>query len=216
LNPGPDGFDYFDEWLERIREIRASEKRFYQKVRDIYATSVDYDPESDAAQTFFATVQNKMLFAVTGRTAAELISKRADTAKPNMGLTSWKGSRVRKTDVTTAKNYLEHNEISELNRIVTMFLDYAEDQAQRRQTVTMHEWAKNLDRFLAFNERALLKNAGSMSAEDAKQIVFGKYDSFDTARHAHETEEAEREHFNELKKIEARIINDHKRKRPKK
>ena len=200
-NPG--GVDYFDELLERIREIRASEKRFYQKIRDIYATSVDYNPDSEAAQTFFAIVQNKMLFAVTGRTAAEIISGRADAAKPNMGLTSWKGSRVRKTDVTTAKNYLASGEISELNRIVTMFLDFAEDQAQRRKTVTMQAWEETLDRFLTFTERALLKGAGSLSADVAKQIAHEHYDAFDSARQARETEAAEREHLDELKKIES-------------
>lgn len=136
----PGGWDYFDELLERIREIRASEKRFYQKVRDIYATAVDYDPKSEAAQLFFKKVQNKMLWAVTGHTAAELISDRANPALPNMGLTSFKGSRVRQGDVTVAKNYLQQPEIDELNRIVVMYLDYAEDMACRRKTMTMREW----------------------------------------------------------------------------
>lgn len=211
----PAAFDYFDELLERIREIRASEKRFYQKVRDIYATSVDYDPESDVAQVFFATVQNKMLFATTGRTAAELIVGRASAEKPNMGLTSWKGSRVRKGDVATAKNYLGSDEMSELNRIVTMFLDYAEDQARQRKSVTMREWSEKLDAFLAFNDRALLKNAGSVSADDAKQIAFNAYDKFEAARYAQELEQAEREHLAELEKIESQIEKsiDHKPKK---
>lgn len=200
-----DEFDYFDELLERIREIRASEKRFYQKIRDIYATSNDYDPDSDAAQTFFATVQNKMLFATTGKTAAELIVNRADASQPNMGLTSWKGSRVRKSDVATAKNYLQSNEITDLNRIVTMFLDYAEDQARQRKIMTMQDWSAKLDGFLSFNDRTVLKNAGSVSADDAKQIAFNAYDKFDAARHAQEMEQAEREHLAELEKIESQI-----------
>lgn len=210
-----DEFDYFDELLERIREIRASEKRFYQKIRDIYATSNDYDPNSDAAQTFFATVQNKMLFATTGKTAAELIVNRADASQPNMGLTSWKGSRVRKGDVVTAKNYLQSNEITDLNRIVTMFLDYAEDQARQRKIMTMQDWAAKLDGFLSFNERTVLKNAGSVSADDAKQIAFNAYDKFDAARHVLELEQAEREHLAELEKIKSQIEKsiDHKPKK---
>ncbi len=133
-------WDYFDEWLARIRDIRASEKRFYQKVRDLYATAMDYDKNSPQAQDFFKKVQNKMLWAVTGKTAAELIEGRSDPAAPNMGLTNWRGSIVRKGDVGTAKNYLNAQEVEELNRIVVMFLDYAEDQAQRRRPITMAEW----------------------------------------------------------------------------
>lgn len=132
-------WDYFDEWLARIRAIRASEKRFYQKVRDLYTTAVDYDKTSPQAQDFFKKVQNKMLWAVAGKTAAELIESRSDPAAPNMGLTSWKGSIVRKGDVGTAKNYLKAEEVEELNRIVVMYLDYAEDQAQRRRPITLAE-----------------------------------------------------------------------------
>ena len=135
----PGGWDYFDELLERIRTIRASEKRFYQKIRDIYATAQDYDKTSEHAQLFFKKVQNKMLWAVTGLTAPELIAGRADPALPNMGLNTWQGGRVRKQDVTIAKNYLNQDEIAELDRIVVMYLDYAEDQAERRKTVTMQE-----------------------------------------------------------------------------
>jgi len=150
----PKPWDYFDEWLERIREIRASEKRFYQKVRDIYATAVDYNPKSEEAQLFFKKVQNKMLWAATHHTAPELIVQRSDVQKPNMGLKSWKGSRVRQLDVTIAKNYLEKPEIEELNQIVVMYLDYAENQAKNRKTVTMAEWEQKLDAFLAFNENS--------------------------------------------------------------
>ncbi|MDF3054701.1 MAG: hypothetical protein K0Q74_608 [Gammaproteobacteria bacterium] len=160
-NPGK--WDYFDALIEGIRDIRASEKRFYQKIRDIYATSIDYDTKSNAAQTFFKTVQNKMLWAVTGKTAAELIVKRVDANIPNMGLTSWQGHRVRKADVVIAKNYLNHDELTELNNIVTMFLDFAEDQARRRQAMAMKNWEERLDAFLTFNDRAVLTNAGSIS-----------------------------------------------------
>jgi hypothetical protein len=141
----PGGWDYFDELPARIRDIRASEKRFYQKIRDIYATAVDYDSKSEAAQLFFKKVQNKMLWAVTGHTAPELIAGPADPALPNMGLTTRQGGRVRKQDVTVAKNYLSHEEIEALDRIVVMYLDYAEDQAQRRRILTMREWEDKLD-----------------------------------------------------------------------
>ena len=147
-----DKWDYFDEWLERIRDIRASEKRFYQKIRDIYATAIDYDKTSEQAQVFFKKVQNKMLWATTGKTAAELIENRSNPDVPNMGLTSWRGSIVRKQDVAIAKNYLNADEIKDLNEIVTMYLDYAERQARQRKTVTMELWANKLDAFLEFNE----------------------------------------------------------------
>jgi hypothetical protein len=163
----PGGWDYFDELLQRIREIRASEKRFYQKVRDLFATAVDYDPKSDQAQMFFKRVQNKMLWAVTGHTAAELIAGRADEGLPNMGLKSWKGNRVRQQDVVIAKNYLGATEIDELNRIVVMYLDFAELQAMSRKTVTMNEWADKLDAFLAFNERDVLNHPGKISHDVA-------------------------------------------------
>lgn len=189
----PTGTDYFDEWLARIREIRASEKRFYQKVRDIYATAVDYDPKSEQAQLFFKKVQNKMLWATTHRTAAELIVERADPKSPNMGLTSWKGSRVRQQDVTTAKNYLGQAEIEELNEIVVMYLDYAENQAKRRKTVTMAEWEQKLDAFLAFNEKDLLEHAGKVSAEVAEKLALERYESFDERRREEERELADAE-----------------------
>ncbi|MBT2497569.1 virulence RhuM family protein [Agromyces sp. ISL-38] len=175
-------WDYFDEWLERIRDIRASEKRFYQKVRDLYTTAVDYDPKSDAAQVFFAKVQNKMLWAVTGRTAAELIAMRSDADAPNMGLTSWAGPIVRKGDVTTGKNYLSADEVTELNRIVTMYLDFAEDQAKRRQVVAMAEWSDKLDAFLQFNGRDLLTNAGQVQSAVAKRLAETRYAEFDANR----------------------------------
>lgn len=177
-------WDYFDEWLERIRDIRASEKRFYQKVNDLYATAVDYDAKSDAARSFFKIVQNKMLWAVTGTTAPEMLTARSNADAPNMGLTSWAGSIVRKGDVTVAKNYLTQDELTELNRIVTMYLDYAEDQAKRRQTMTMAEWSTRLDAFLMFNERELLTNAGKVRANVAKALAERRYAEYDASRKA--------------------------------
>ena len=178
----PGGWDYFDELLARIRDIRASEKRFYQKIRDIYATAVDYDSKSEAAQLFFKKVQNKMLWAVTGHTAPELIAGRADPALPNMGLTTWAGGRVRKQDVTIAKNYLNQDEIEALDRIVVMYLDYAEDQAQRRRTLTMRDWEDKLDAFLQFNEREVLTHAGKLRSDVAEELALERYESFDAAR----------------------------------
>lgn len=201
----PGGWDYFDELLERIRDIRASEKRFYQKVRDIYATAVDYDPKSEAAQLFFKKVQNKMLWAVTGYTAAELISDRANPALPNMGLTSFKGSRVRQGDVTVAKNYLQQPEIDELNRIVVMYLDYAEDMARRRKTMTMREWEDKLDAFLQFNERDVLTHAGKISAQVAERLALERYAEFDARRREAERLAADAEDVRALEQIERQL-----------
>jgi hypothetical protein len=181
-NPQPFGADYFDELLERIREIRASEKRFYEKIKAIYATSVDYDAKSEAAKLFFATVQNKMHYSVHGHTAAELIAERADASKPNMGLTAFKGAKVRKADVDVAKNYLAQEEISALNRIVTMYLDYAEDQAKRQASMHMADWEEKLNAFLRFTDREVLDNAGKISAEIAKHLAEREYEVFDAQR----------------------------------
>lgn len=195
----PAGYDYFDELLERIRDIRASEKRFYQKVRDLFAmTSADYDSKSDTAQVFFKTIQNKMLFAVSGQTAAELIVARANAAQPNMGLTNWKGARVRKGDVTTAKNYLNQEEISELNRITTMFLDFAEDQTKRRKQMVMSAWVEQTDRFLAFNERRVLGDAGRVSHERMEGIALQQYEEFVIARRTREAKDADEVEIAEL------------------
>ena len=180
------GPDYFDELLERIREIRASERRFYLKITDIYEQcSIDYDKDAELTHTFFKTVQNKLHWAIHGRTAAEIIKERADASKPKMGLTTWKNApdgRIRKSDVTVAKNYLSQDEISELNRVVTMYLDYAEDQAQRRKTLTMHDWEDKLDAFLQFNEREVLTHAGKLRADVAEKLALERYESFDAAR----------------------------------
>jgi hypothetical protein len=194
-------YDYFDEWLARIRDIRASEKRFYQKVRDLYATAVDYDKDSDASREFFKKVQNKMIWAVTGKTAAELIDHRADPQAPNMGLTSWKGPVVRKGDVGTAKNYLGAEEVEELNRIVVMYLDYAEDQAKRRRPVTMAEWAEKLDGFLKFNERDVLKHAGKLRMDVAQRLAAERFEIFDANRRAAEALAADEVDISELEKI---------------
>lgn len=195
-------WDYFDEWLARIRDIRASEKRFYQKVRDLYATAVDYDKTSEQAQAFFKKVQNKMLWAVTGKTAAELIESRSDAQAPNMGLTSWKGSVVRKADVGTAKNYLKAEEVEELNRIVVMYLDYAEDQAKRRRPVTMAEWSDKLDAFLSFNERDVLTHAGRLQMDVAQKLAVERYEIFDANRRAAEALAADEADIAQLEEME--------------
>jgi hypothetical protein len=198
---GVEEWDYFDEWLERIRDIRASEKRFYQKVRDLFITAVDYDKESDAARTFFKKVQNKMFWAVTGKTAAELVSSRSDADAANMGLTSWHGSVVRKGDVSVAKNYLQTDEIDQLNLIVTMYLDYAELQAKNRKVMTMEEWAGKLDAFLEFNERELLTHAGKMRADVAKALAEKRYVGFDAKRKAADAVAADAADLAELERL---------------
>ncbi|WP_371781691.1 virulence RhuM family protein [Streptosporangium subroseum] len=189
----PGGFDYFDELLERIRDIRASEKRFYQKLRDLFATSIDYDSKSDVAPKTFATIQNKLIYAVSGCTAAELVVKRADPSHPTMGLTSWAGGRVRKADITVAKNYLTEDEIDTLNRLTTQFLDFAEGRAKRRQQTTMTEWVVQTDRFIDFNEHDVLPNAGRVSAKDMKSIACERFQEFDTQRRQQEAIEADQE-----------------------
>jgi len=176
------GKDYFAELLERIREIRASERLFYQKVTDIYATAVDYDSKSLISQEFFATVQNKLHFAITHQTAAEIIKNRSDPQKENMGLTSWKGQKkgdkILKSDVFIAKNYLNEKELSELNRLVSMYLDYAENQAERNIKMTMQDWVEKLNAFLQFNEYDILQNSGKVSAEIAKKIAQNNFEQF--------------------------------------
>ncbi len=176
------GQDYFTELLERIREIRASERRFYQKLTDIFAEcSLDYDAKSDLTLAFYKTVQNKMEWAITGKTAAELIAERANAEKPNMGLTTWKKApdgKIVKSDVVIAKNYLIEKEIKELNRIVTMYLDYAENQAERQKALYMRDWVEKLDAFLKFNDYDVLTNAGKVSAEVAKTLALEEYEKF--------------------------------------
>lgn len=194
--------DYFDELLERIRDIRASEKRFYQKVRDLFRdTSADYDKSTATAQRFFATIQNKLVYAVTGHTAAELVVKRADPTSPTMGLTTWDSDRIRKKDVVVAKNYLVEEEITELNRLTTMFLDFAEDRARRRQSIVMDEWVTQTDRFLDFNEREVLDGPGRVSAEKMQIEVGDRYATWDEERRARETERAAAEEADDLREL---------------
>lgn len=195
------GADYFDELLERIRDIRASEKRFYQKVRDIYALSIDYDSQAESTQDFFAAVQNKLHWAITGHTAAELISQRADADRPNMGLTAWKGAKVRQSDIFVAKNYLLEDEIRQLNRLVTMWLDYAEDQASRRKPIYMRDWRERLDAFLQFNQRAILEHSGRISMEEAKRRALQQYQEFNQRRIEDGDEQAEKEFEEEIRRM---------------
>ena len=176
--------DRFDELLDRIRDIRASERRMYLRVREIFAMAADYSPALDETAQFFQIIQNKLHFAVTGKTAAELIFERADGGKPNMGLTTWKSGRVQKTDTTIAKNYLREQEINELNRVVVMWLDYAEDQALRRKEIFLKDWAEKLDAFLAFNDRKVLPNAGGVSKHQADEHAENAYVQFAAARRA--------------------------------
>jgi len=196
------GADYFDELLERIRDIRASEKRFYQKIRDIYTLAIDYDPHADTTLEFFRAVQNKLHWAITGHTAAEIIAERADARQPNMGLTSWKGVKVRKGDVTVAKNYLTESEIKKLNRIITMYLDYAEMQAERKQPVYMREWKEKLDAFLMFNEQEILNDKGSVSMDIARHLALEEYERFSARRIAVENASADAEFEQVAKQIE--------------
>lgn len=181
-NPGPDVPDYFDEMLARIRDIRASERRMYLRVREILAMAADYAPGDAETHAVFQIVQNKLHFAATGLTAPELIASRADAAQMNMGLTTWKGGAVRKGDVIIAKNYLKEGEIDDLNRIVVMFLDFAEDQGRRRKQVFLKDWRMKLDEFLRFNDRAVLPNAGSVSRDAADQKAEAEYEAFAARR----------------------------------
>lgn len=181
-NGKPFGKDYFGELVERIKEIRASERRFYQKITDIYAQcSYDYDKNSETTNQFFKTVQNKLLFAIAGQTAPELISHRADNTKEHMGLTTWKNSphgKILKSDVTVSKNYLKKDELSGLNDIVNMYLDYAENQAKRNKLMSMNDWVLKLDSFLQFNEYDLLNNLGSVSREVADSLAISEYEKY--------------------------------------
>ena len=199
-NPKEFGADYFDELLERIRDIRASEKRVYQKVKDIFALSVDYDSQSDAAQIFFKTAQNKLEYAATGHTAPEIIAARADASKDNMGLTVFKGAKVRKTDVTIAKNYMTQEEISTLNLIVNMYLDYAELQAKQHHAMHMADWEEKLNQFLQFNGREVLMNSGKVKRKVAEALAVAEYEKYD--QHRRLIEAADADELNaEIKKI---------------
>ena len=208
----PDGRpDYFDEMLERIREIRASEKRFYQKVRDLFALSSDYDKTDQAAQQFFATVQNLLLYAVTSKTAAELIIARVNRDDPNFGLLHWKGAKVRKQDILTAKNYLTEDEIDTLNRLVVIFLETAELRAKSRQETRMSFWKGNVDQIITSNGFRLLRHAGSISHEKMESKTSALYLNYDQRRKQQEALEADQQDEAELKDLETKL-----KRRPKK
>ena len=202
----PDGrVDYFDELLAQIRDIRASEKRFYQKVRDLFSLSTDYDQTDKATQMFFAETQNKILFAITGMTAAELILARADKEKPNMALTSWKGKVVRKQDILIAKNYLTIDEIDSLNRFVVVFLETAELRAKNRQNITMSFWKENIDKIIELNDKQVLNNQGSISHQEMESKVNAIYEAFNSKRKSLEAENADKQDLEELKELEIKL-----------
>ncbi len=202
----PDGRpDYFDELLSQIRDIRASEKRFYQKVRDLFKLSVDYDATDKATQMFYANTQNKLLFAVTSMTAAEIICNRANAELPNMGLTAWKGSIVRKQDVIIAKNYLTYDELDSLNRLVVIFLETAEFRAKSRQNLTMDFWRENVDKILVSNEQPLLVGNGSISNKRAEELAEHIYDDFHARRKQLEATRADEEDMQELLELEKEL-----------
>lgn len=202
----PDGRpDYFDELLAQIRDIRASEKRFYQKVRDLFKLSVDYDATDKATQMFYANTQNKLLFAVTGMTAAEIICSRANAELPNMGLTAWKGSIVRKQDVIIAKNYLTYDELDSLNRLVVIFLETAEFRAKNRQNLTMDFWRENVDKILVSNDQPLLVGNGSISNKRAEEFAEHTYDDFHARRKQLEATRADEEDMHELLELEKEL-----------
>lgn len=202
----PDGRpDYFDELLARIRDIRASEKRFYQKVRDLFTLSSDYDGSDKATQMFYATTQNKLLYAITSKTAAEIIIERANANEPNMALTSWKGNVVRKQDIYIAKNYLTETEIDSLNRYITVFLETAELRAKNRQDITMNFWKENVDRILEFTDQKILQGAGTISHEAMEQEVKKIYTAFDENRKKQDALDADAIDMEELKAIESKL-----------
>lgn len=199
--PGPGVPDYFDELLERIRDIRASERRMYLRVREIFALAADYEPSAKDTQRFFQQMQNKLHYAATGQTAAELIHSRADHSASNMGLTSWKAGEVRSADVIVAKNYLDADEITELNRIVTMWLDFAEDQARRRRQVFMQDWQEKLNQFLAFNDREVLTGHGSIRRSTADDRARAEYARFEERRRALKEAEGEEASIRALEEL---------------
>ena len=203
----PDGRpDYFDELLLRIRDIRASEKRFYQKIRDLFALSSDYEKSDKATQMFFAETQNKLLYAVTHKTAAELIVSRADATQPNMGLTTWKGTIVRKGDVIIAKNYLQNEEIDSLNRLVDIFLTSAEERVKGRRDLTLDYWRKNVDSLLTFQEKDILQGAGSVTNYEAEEIARQVYDVFNAKRKQLEAQIADADDLKMLEDLERRVL----------
>jgi hypothetical protein len=202
----PDGRpDYFDELLARIRDVRASEKRFYQKVRDLFSLSSDYDGSDKATQMFYAETQNKILFAITGKTAAEIVVSRANANEPNMALTSWKGKVVRKQDIYIAKNYLTEEEIDHMNRFVTVFLETAELRAKNRQDITMAFWKENIDKIILLNDKPILQTKGKVSHPQMEQKVDAIFETFDAKRKISDAQQADKQDLEELKALENKI-----------
>lgn len=198
-------WDYFDELLKRIRDIRSSEKRFYQKVRDLFTLAEDYRANEQDTAWLFAEVQNKLFFAVTGHTAAELVVSRANAGEPNMNLLSFKGDRVRKADVVVAKNYLNGEELESLNRLVSMFLDFAELRAEQRKQIKLADWRNYIDSFMAFNEQPLLRSAGTVSHDQMKQMAHDCYETFDQRRRSAEAQDADVQELRALEQLEKRL-----------
>lgn len=212
----PRGADYFDELLERIRDIRSSEARLYLKIRDIIALAADYDPTSGKSRSIFATIQDKLHYAITGQTSSEILATRCDPQADNLGLTNFKGTRVRKGDIEIAKNYLERAELDELNRLVTQFLEYAESQARRRKVVHLDDWVVKTDRFIEFNEYEPLSDHGRISRNQARDMVQERYQIYDAARTQGRNERFDAEILPQLQEIEQRILADRKRLSPRK
>ena len=204
-------WDYFDELLERIRDIRSSEMRFYQKVRDLFTLAEDYRANENDTRLLFSEVQNKLFFAVTGRTAAELIVERSDPNQPNMGLLSFKGTKVRKADVVVAKNYLNAEELDHLNRLVSMFFDFAELRAKQKQHLRLSDWRDYVNRFMDFNEQPLLNNAGQISRKDMEAIAGKRYDQFNAQRKQAEALEVDRKELEALEKLEKQLVEKQKK-----
>jgi hypothetical protein len=215
LKQGGTRNEYYDELLQRIREIRLSERNFYRKICDIYQTSIDYDPSAELTQLFFQTVQNKMHWAVHGQTAVEVIHRRANATQPHMGLTSWKGAKVRKPDVAIAKNYLTGEELKKLSLIVTQYLDFAELQALERRPMTMRDWIAKLDAFLRAGDRQILEDAGSISADEAERKAELEFDQFDRQRHQLEDAQADAQFAQEVENLarQAKQLKPPKRKK---
>ncbi|MDK4290228.1 RhuM family protein [Corynebacterium pseudodiphtheriticum] len=212
----PRGADYFDELLERIRDIRSSEARLYLKIRDIIALAADYDPTSGKSRSIFATIQDKLHYAITGQTSSEILATRCNPQADNLGLTNFKGTRVRKGDIEIAKNYLERAELDELNRLVTQFLEYAESQARRRKVVHLDDWVVKTDRFIEFNEYEPLSDHGRISRNQARDMVRERYQIYDSARTQGRNERFDAEILPQLQEIEQRILADRKRLSPRK
>lgn len=212
----PRGLDYFNELLDRIRDIRSSEARLYQKILELFVLSADYDQKVAADKKYFQTIQNKLHYAITGQTASEILATRCDPSAQNLGLTSFKGNKIRKGDIVTAKNYLTRDELEELNLLVSQFLDYAENQARRRKVINMQDWINKTDAFIEFNEYEPLNDNGRISMTQAKHLVGERYALFDSRRRQAENAEVDAKILDEMQKIERQILAARKRLSPRK